>query len=344
MADIDKIAELVGNKEFEEARPLINEALAESPDNVEVLKYAGLCDVNLSCYHTAKSYFETVVKYEQEDATSWFYLAICYEKLADFVSAKNSYIKVLELRPEYMEAYKSLCVILFKINEPELAIKYAQKASELDSEDYIYDFIIGTAYMKQKEFEKALPALKSALEKAPDNMGTINSLGTCYMATGQFTEAIRIYNSALEIDANNAMTYFNIASAYQVQNNHQDAIEYFKKALELEEDESFLTAIAISEVKLGLYEDALNHYKQLVLLCPGKENYKYNLITCYEALGELDTAIKMLEGMVYVNPKFVLPAQKLASLYIKTNQPAKAKEIFDNILLKNNVTAYILHQ
>jgi len=39
-----------------------------------------------------------------------------------------------------------------------------------------------------------------------------------------------------------------------------------------------------------------------------------------------------------------MPAQKLASLYIKTNQLAKAKEIYDNILLKNKVTAEIMHQ
>ena len=45
-----------------------------------------------------------------------------------------------------------------------------------------------------------------------------------------------------------------------------------------------------------------------------------------------------------MNQKFVLPAQKLASLYIRTNQLAKAKEIFDNILIKNNPTAETLHQ
>ena len=38
------------------------------------------------------------------------------------------------------------------------------------------------------------------------------------------------------------------------------------------------------------------------------------------------------------------PAQKLASLYIKTNQLSKAKEIYDNILLKNKPSAETLHQ
>lgn len=164
------------------------------------------------------------------------------------------------------------------------------------------------------------------------------------MATGNTALAISTYEKALEINPKAPMAYYNIGSAYQIQQNHEKAIEYLKKALEIEEDESFLVALSMSEVKLGLYESALKHYKQLALLCPSKENYKYNVVTCYEALGDFNTAIKMLEGMVYVNPKYTLPAQKLANLYIKTNQLVKAKEIYDNILLKDKVTAEIMHQ
>ena len=344
MADLERITELVGNKEFEEAKPLIEEALKEAPDSIELLKLAGLTDVNLQLWFTARNYFETVVKHEAEDATSWFYLANCYEKLADFISAKNAYIKVIELRNEYMEAYQSLCVTLLRLNEPLEAVKYSQKASELDPENYIYDFICGTALMKNKDFKMALPLLEKALEKSPKNLGTLNSLGTCYMALGNSTDAIKTYEKALEINPKNMMAYFNIGSAYQIQQNHEKACEYLEKAIELDEDESFIAALAMSEVKLARYEKALKHYKQLALMCPGKENYKYNIVTCYEALGEFQTAIKMLEEMVYVNPKFILPAQKLASLYIKTNQLGKAKEIYDKVLLKNKVSAETLHQ
>ena len=100
----------------------------------------------------------------------------------------------------------------------------------------------------------------------------------------------------------------------------------------------------MSKSKLGCYEEASKIYKSLLLQHPEKENYKYNLVTCFEAMGDLQTAIKMLESMVYVNQKFILPAQKLASLYIKTNQLNKAKEIYDNILLKGKVSAETFHQ
>ena len=344
MADINRINELVGNKDFEEAYDLIKDGLKEEPDNIELQKLGGLTCVNLEKWLEAKKYFETVVKFENEDATSWFYLGNCYERLGDLISAKNAYMTVVKLRPEYMEAYKSLCVLLLKIGDTETALSYAKIASGFDTEDYTYDFILGTAYMKVKEYDKAIEPLEKALEKSPNNITVLNSIGTSNMASGKIENAIKTYEKAIELAPDNPMAYYNLGSAYQIQQNHEKAVEYLEKAVELEEDETFLQALAMSEVKIGDYDCALKHYKQLALLCPDKDNYKYNLVTCYEALGEYNVAIKMLEGMVYVNPKFILPAQKLASLYIKTNQLSKAKEIYDNILLKNNVNAETLHQ
>ena len=345
MIDINEINELVGSKDFGKAKELIDIALTEQADNIEILKLAGLVSVNLNLWSDARKYFETVVKFETEDATSWFYLASTYEKTGNFISAKNAYIKVIELRPEYFEAYKNLCVIILKSNNPQEAIKYAEKAKELDPEEYIYDFIIGTVYMKEKDFATAVTFLDQAYKKSPDNLGTLNALGTCNMVLGNEDDAIGYYQKVIDLYPQNPTAYFNLGSAYQIQQKHAEAIELFKKAVELDdEDESFINALAMSEVKIKDYKNALIHYRQLALLCPDKDNYKYNMATCYEALGEIQTAIHMLEGIVFVNPKYILPAQKLANLYLKTNQLAKAKDIYDKVLLKNKVTADIMHQ
>ena len=345
MADIDRINELIGNKNFEEAVELTKTALIEEPNNVELLKLAGLAQVNIGEWEKAKFHFETVVKFVPDDATSWFYLANCYNNLGDFISAKNAYIKVIELREGYEEAYKSLCVTLLKLEQPDEAIKYAQIAQKYAQEDYMYDFIIGTAYMKLKDFQNSVKPLEKAMEKAPENFGVYNSLGTAYIATGKSDDAINCYRKAIEMFPENPMAYFNLGSAYQIQKKHQDACEYLKKAVELdEEDEIFKTTYALSLVKSEQYEDAIKIYKKLLVQHPEKDNYKYNLINCYEAIGDNQTAILMLEGIVYVNPKLILPAQKLANLYIKTNKLSRAKELYDTIILKNNPSAEVMHQ
>ena len=346
MADIDKINELVGNKEFEEAAKIIEPALKEDGDNIELIKLAGLIDVNLEKWLSARGFFETAVKFTPEDATSWFYLGNCYDKLGDFVSAKNAYIKVIDLRNEYVEAYQSLCIILLKLNQTSEAISFAARGRVIASSDnYLFDFIIGTSYMKLKEFEMSIEPFKRALEKSPKNIGIYNSLGTAYMAVSKSEEAVQCYEKALELSPKNPMAYYNLGSAYQIQQNHSKAIEYLTKAVELDDDdESFKVSLAMSLVKAERFGEAAEMYKKLLVLHPEKDNYKYNLVTCYEALGDLQTAIKMLEGMVYMNQKFLPPAQKLASLYIRINQLGKAKEIYDNIIMKNSPTAETIHQ
>ena len=341
---IQEINELVGNKEFEKAKPLIETALKDSPNDVELLKLAGLVEVNLEEWVKAREYFETVVKYDSQDATSWFYLASCYENLGDFISAKNSYIKVIELRKEFVKAYKSLCIILLKLNDLQLAIDYARLGMKYENEDYMFDFIIGTAFMKAKDFEQALPVLVEADKKFPNNLAILNGIATCSVALKKFEDAIKVYERSIEIVPKSPMAYFNLGSVYQIMQNHEKACEFFQQALDIEEDETFIAALAMSEIKLKKYETALEHYKQLALMCPAKENYKYNIVTCYEALNQLETAIKLLEELIKINPKSLIAAQKLASLYIRTNQLAKAKNIYDNILLKNNVTTDIMHQ
>ena len=345
MTDINRINELVGEQEFEQAQELIKPALEMEPDNKELIKLAGLVAVNLDEWEDARKYFETVVKFNQEDATSFYYLGNCYDNLGDLISAKNAYLTVINLRPEYIEAYKNLCVTLMKLNDSEESIKYAIKANMLDSDDYIFDFIIGTAYMKIKEFNKSIEPFKKALAKEPENLGILNSLGTACMAVGNTPDAIKYYHMALDLNSSNPMAYYNLGSAYQIQQNHEEACKYLEKAVKLDdEDEGFKVALAMSEMKCERYEDAANVYKSLLVSHPEKENYKYNLVTCYEAMGDVYTAISMLEKMVFVNQKFILPAQKLAALYIKVNQLSKAKEIYDNILLKNNPSAETLHQ
>ena len=161
MTNINEISELVGNRQFQSAKNLIEEALKFDTNNIELLKLAGLTYVNLELWISAQKQFETVVKFEVSDATSWFYLAKCYEKLGDLISAKNAYIKVIDLREEYLEAYNSLCVILLRMNEVDAAIEFATKAMKYDGENDIYDFIIGRAASKSLFFIYAVPIIKS---------------------------------------------------------------------------------------------------------------------------------------------------------------------------------------
>ena len=102
--DLNKATDLVAENKFEEAKELLSTFNTEEEKNIEVIKLLGLCNINLEKYEEAKNNFETVVKYNPEDATSWMYLAMSYDNLEDNLHAISAYKEVIKLREKETEA------------------------------------------------------------------------------------------------------------------------------------------------------------------------------------------------------------------------------------------------
>lgn len=344
MKSIEEINELVAASKFEEAKAELVELIETEADNFEAKKLLGLVNVNLDLTSEAKKNFEDVVKYRPEDATSWFYLGNCYDTLEEYSASEAAYLKVVELRPDYVEAYKNLSLLYMKKEDFQKTIDYAQDGADLAPNDYLFPYLIGTALMAAKDFENAAVFLKKARELSGNNPQIINSLGTCYLTMGNNKLALQVYLEAVKEAPEDGLANYNVGSVYQILGEHDKACDYFAKANANSESESFMVAWALSLMKLNRAFEAIEIYKKLAVAHPEKPNYRYNMVLCYEALGDLSTAIKLLEAIVVMNPKFIMPAQKLASLYIEAGELRKAKDIYDRIILKNKVNAEVFYQ
>lgn len=344
MENLDKINELINAKKYEEAKKALEPLTNDNDEkDIEALKLLGLCHINLNEFKEGQAVFETVVKYK-DDATSWFYLASCYDNLDDYLHAISAYEEVLRLRSSYIDAYKNLAIVYVKNKEPQKAVDTAMKALDYVQDDYTVYYIIGTACMALKKFEMAVEYLEKALNLNPNHSQLYNNLGTCYVTLGDLDKAYHNFVKASELDPENSITYFNIGSILQLQNKHKEACEYFKKAYAIEAQDNYLVALALSEVKSNQIEEAIKHYKTLVTHYPSKPNFQYNLACCYDAIGDYASAITILAQLVLVNPKSVSMLRKLASIYVKINQFANAKVLYEKILIQGNVTPEIYYE
>ncbi len=340
---MEKINELINNKEFAIAKQELLKILDKDEKNIEALKLLGLCHVNLGEYKEGQGVFETVVKYN-DDATSWFYLANCYDNQDDFLHAIAAYEEVLRMRSGYCDAYKNLAVVYVKNQEPQKAVETAQRALDYVTDDYTVYYIAGTACMALKDFAKALEFFEKALELNPEHSQLYNNLGTCYVSTGDLDKAYHTFLKASEHNPDNSITYFNIASILQMQNKHEEACVFFKKAYVLDPQDNYLTALALSEVKSNQLRDAITHYKTLASHNPEKPNFQYNLACCYDAVGEYASAIAILAHLVLLNPKSVSMSRKLANIYIKVGKLLNAKELYEKIIRQGNVSHEIYYE
>ncbi len=118
----------------------------------------------------------------------------------DFDSAIKCYIKALDLKPGYVEAY----------------------------------FNMGLVYYKTGNLEEAIRLFDHAIATSPDFAAPFISLSNLYLSVGKLGEAIAICNKALENIFDCPKIYNNLGSAYMKLGNLNDSLAAFRKALELD--------------------------------------------------------------------------------------------------------------
>lgn len=345
MNELEKVKDLIAENSYNEAKKELTKYISEGHENdLEVLKLMGLVNVNLQDYKSATTNFEKAIKISPKDATALFYLANCYDNLNRLSDAESYYIKVLEIRENYIDAYKNLCIICMKTGKENNAIEYAMKAKEIAPQDYTFDYLIGTAYVALKIYNKGIEYLEAALALNPEHFQIYNNLGTAYLLVGSREKAIDCYKKAIKIRPEDAISYYNIGSIYQIQNKHEQACDYFKKAYHLDNQENYLISLALSELKSMQLEKAAKHYKALAILHPEKDSFQYNLASCYELMRDFQSAINIMKLLLARNPKSITMAQKLANLYIETRNFRQAKDLYDSIILKASPSSEVLYQ
>lgn len=348
MLDIDKTLEdalnLIKECNFTKAKELLNQILLNEPENIEANKSLGLCNVNLNLFDEALFNFKKALDNDPEDALSWYYFGTIMEAKNDLPIAKNAFLKVIEYREDYADAYKNLAIVYLKTQEHDKIIEFSSKLFSIAPEDYQVYYVIALAYMGLKNYDKAIELFTKAIEINPQNAVLYNNLGTAFMTTNKPEEALTNFKKAIETDPNAPVSYYNVGIALQSTLKHNEAYEYLKKAYELSPNNFHLNAAALGAFNAQQWEDAIRYYNSLIYTNPEKQSYQYNLACAYHAIKDYQKAISILENLAMVNTKTTQIAEKLADIYIETGNLEAAKSVYASITHKGKVSPALYYQ
>ena len=341
---LETALDLIKDNNFQQAKETLTEILASDPNNIEAVRSLGLCNVNLNLLDEAKTNFEKCIATNPEDALAWYYYGTILEIKNDLIGAKNSFLKVLELREDYTDAYKSLAVIYLKTQENEKVLEFSDRLLELASEDYQAFYITGIANMSLKNFDRAIELFQKAIEINPEHAVLYNNLGTALMSIQKIDEAIEAFSKAIETEPETPVSYYNCGVCYQVKERHNDAFNFFKRAYELSPTAFHLNSLATAAFNAQMWDESIKYYNALIAANPEKQNYQYNLACAYQAIKEYPKAISLLENLNIINTKTTQIAEKLAEIYVESNNLEAAKSIYANLMNKGKVSPEIYYQ
>ena len=313
--------------------------------NLEALKGVGLCCFNLHEYDDAMKFFKKALEVDEKDATALYYLAslsILAEKNADAILYGN---KVIELRPDYFDAYKILFTLYLRLHMSDEIFELHKKldANQVTITDDTIHLVMGTTYMLKKKYKEAIEFFKVAADFSPQKEQIANNMGVCYMALKEYTSAINSFENSLKINPKNALTYSDMGTAYQLKGDFLQALEAFNKAFELAPD-NFLNLLNLANLSniLHRYDLAISAYEKMLTLNPALKEIQSSLIGAYVKNNQPEKTINLIDSALKKTPRNVPLLFRKAKIYTDLGDFNGATKIYEQILSfkKNSPTIY----
>ncbi len=109
---------------------------------------------------------------------------------------------------------------------------------------------LGSFYLINKEYEKALNLAKEGVEFSDTDLISRDNLGQAYIGLGKLDDAQEVYDELLPKEPKFMEPYFNYATVMEKRGNLKEAKEFYETALEYEE--KFLSTITHEEIKASI--------------------------------------------------------------------------------------------
>jgi Tfp pilus assembly protein PilF len=163
----------------------------------------------------------------------YFNLGVQSYNRREFLKAIQSYQKVIDLDPTYIEAYNNLGLIYQEMGDFDRAFAAYQKSIEINPQyEKGYNNLGTLLYLKGRN-EEALDSFQKALAINPNNVESHINLGVLYKKQDQLNKAIESYQKALAINPLQREIHYNIALLYERLENIELATGHYQQFLKL---------------------------------------------------------------------------------------------------------------
>ena len=199
-------------------------------------------------------------------------------------------------------------------------------------------------YIDFAQFNLAKKAIKMGMEQHPQNVELMLLKSEMLLVDGAYKQAEEMLADIERISPVHEEIFLQRANIFSKKKNHPKAIELLKKALDITEDPTEIWNLLGMEY---LFQEDYIKAKKYFYKCV-KENtldYQslYNLLYCYEQLGENIEAINTLNNLLEINPYSEVAWHQLGKIYIKINKPEEALSAFEFAIISDDcfTSAYI---
>ena len=225
-----------------------------------------------------------------------------YEK-GEMEEAIEQYRKVLEIKPNYAEAWCDLGVALFEHKEKEQAVECYRRAIEIKPRYAEAWGSLGVALFDKGAKEQAVECYHRALEIDPHYAEGWGNLGAALFDKGDKEQAIADYRKALEIDPRYVKADYNWGNALATEGQFDEAIAHFRKALAAKPDyANALYGLGAALCAKEQWDEGIAQYRKALETKPDFGEARYSLGKALLRKGDFDQAMDCFQKAGATSP------------------------------------------
>ncbi|MGK7886640.1 MAG: tetratricopeptide repeat protein, partial [Crocosphaera sp.] len=274
----------------------------------------------LEQYEEALIAIDQSIEYISSESKSRFYFQTyaqrgeILEDLGRYSEAKEAYDRSIEIYPSGFAYFNRGYLFLYKLNQPQEAIKDFDKAIE---SGMIFAYgLRASSYWRLKNYETALADINKSLEFQPGEAYIYSFRGIIYQGMKDYSQALVDQTKAIELDPNNAEHYNARHFTHWQLGNIPKALADQTKAIELdpENDDHYYQRQSLY-FSNGQYKLALEDVLQAIKLNPKEAKYYEQSGTLRNRLGDTQGALEDYNKAIEIDPNYASAYYYRGSLY-----------------------------
>ncbi|MBC8555966.1 MAG: tetratricopeptide repeat protein [Candidatus Brocadiales bacterium] len=186
--------------------------------------------------NTTEKIFTNIDLLETEPVISLNEAGITLAKAGEMQRAEESFLKAIELNPDYPKSYHNLGILQAAQQRTKEAIDNLEKLIELEPNIAEHYCNLGIIYYLEGSYYDSELFFSMALEIDSDHPDTLLNLGKLLFNLERTDEAISLIERFHKIGSSNTEAMFILGMCFLKKNDKENAQTYWEKTLDMDPD------------------------------------------------------------------------------------------------------------
>ena len=252
----------------------------------------------------------------------------------DFAGAEAALRGYLQAHRDSSDALYMLGFVLNRESRPADSLTTYTQAAAITRPTSDDLKIVGLDYALLDDYAGAIKWLEKAVELDNRNKDAWYYLGRAYYTKARLGEARKAFEAILGLDPSNARAENNLGLILETEGKPEEAIASYRKAIAWQEHAPPITEqpyvnLGNILVEQGRPKEAVAPLEKAVALAPNNAYCRMILGVLYRKIGEMEKARRELERATELDPGNAKAHYQLGRLYKDMNDLSRAKAEFD---------------